>query len=492
MELFNDKLDLFLTVAVSVYVCGLVYWLMKNANELYYCLGKKNLPPGDMGWPLIGNTLSFSRAFKSANPESFLENLVSRYGRTGVYKTHLLGKPLIMVNHPELNKAILTDDKNFALAYPGLTEILGKRSLATIHGDEHKRLRRLTTAPINGNVALSMYVEHIEHVVMASFDEWASMNKPIELLVELKSATFKVVTYIFFGARGYSILAPLTEVFRDLSGGIFTRPINLPGFAYNKALKARRRMVEIVNAAIEERKIENKSGVDFSKEKKSMLDLLLEMEDEDGEKMDNITIIDLLGSLVFGGHETTAIAIMWLLIYLHDNPQILRKVKEEQEHIISNRPSTQKGLTMAEIKQMSYTSKVFQETLRITNIGVGGFRDAKADVEINGYTIPKGWKVLLMFRDVHLNPEIFPNPKAFDASRWDNTNIKAGAFIPFGLGSRICPGNELAKLEALIFIHYFLLDYKLERINPNNEIVSFPVRLPKDNLLVKFTKVSSS
>ncbi|XP_038686082.1 beta-amyrin 11-oxidase-like [Tripterygium wilfordii] len=492
MELFNNKLDLFLTVVVSVYVCGLVYWLMKNANELYYCLGKKNLPPGDMGWPLIGNTLSFSRAFNSANPESFLENLVSRYGRTGVYKTHILGKPLIMVTLPELNKAILTDDRNFALAYPGMLAILGKRSLLTVHGVEHKRLRRLTTAPINGNEALSMYVELIEDVVMTSFDEWASMNKPIELLVELKRASFKVLTYIFFGGRGYSSLQPLTQLFSDLFGGMFTRPINLPGFPYNKALKARRRLVEIVNAAIEERKIENKRGVDFSNEKKSMLDLLLEVDDEDGEKMDNITIIDLLGSLVFGGHETTAIAIMWLLIYLHDNPKILQKVKEEHENIISKRPSTQKRLTMAEIKQMSYTAKVVQETLRMANVGVGGFRDAKADVEINGYTIPKGWKVLLMFRDIHLNPEIFPNPKTFDPSRWDNINIKAGAYTPFGLGSRFCPGNELAKLEAFIFLHYFLFHYKLERINPNCEVVSFAFRVPKDNFMVRLTKASSS
>ncbi|XP_038708529.1 beta-amyrin 11-oxidase-like [Tripterygium wilfordii] len=309
MELFNNKLDLFVAVVVSVDVCGLVYWLMKNANELYYCLRKKNLPPGDMGWPLIGNTLSFSRAFNSANPESFLENLVSRYVRVwknGCIQDSFAWETIdhgLMVTLPELNKAVLTDDKNFVLSYPGLPEILGKRSLATIHGAEHKHLHRLTTAPINGNEALSMYVELIEDVVTASFDGWASMNKPIELLVELKRATFKVVTYIFFGGGGYSNVAPLTQLFSDLAGGIFSRPINLPGFAYNKALKARRRMVEIVNGAIEERKIENKSGVDFSKEKKSMLDLLLEVEDEDGDKMDNITIIDLLGSLVFGGHE---------------------------------------------------------------------------------------------------------------------------------------------------------------------------------------------
>jgi ent-kaurenoic acid hydroxylase len=37
---------------------------------------------------------------------------------------------------------------------------------------------------------------------------------------------------------------------------------------------------------------------------------------------------------------------------------------------------------------------------------------------------------------------------------------KAGSFIPFGAGSRLCPGSDLAKLEISIFLHYFLLDYE--------------------------------
>lgn len=36
---------------------------------------------------------------------------------------------------------------------------------------------------------------------------------------------------------------------------------------------------------------------------------------------------------------------------------------------------------------------------------------------------------------------------------------KAGTFLPFALGSRLCPGNDLAKMEVFIFLHYFLLNY---------------------------------
>ncbi|XVF13586.1 hypothetical protein REPUB_Repub08aG0220100 [Reevesia pubescens] len=129
---------------------------------------------------------------------------------------------------------------------------------------------------------------------------------------------------------------------------------------------------------------------------------------------------------------------------------MLRRAKEEQVEIIKRRPSSQKGLTFNEIRQMKYLSKVIDETLRISNTVNVIFRKAKVDVDIN-----------------------------------------AGSFIPFGAGSRTCPEADLTKLEASIFLHYFLLNYRLERINP-----SCPMRCPSptpiDNCLAKITKLSSN
>ncbi|KAH8490654.1 hypothetical protein H0E87_022975 [Populus deltoides] len=109
---------------------------------------------------------------------------------------------------------------------------------------------------------------------------------------------------------------------------------------------------------------------------------------------------------------------------------------------------------------MKYLSKVIDETLRMVTFSLTVFREAKTDFCMNGYTIPKGWKVLAWFRTIHLDPEVYPNPKEFNPSRWDDYTPKAGTFLPFGAGSRLCPGNNLAKLEISIFLHYFLLDYR--------------------------------
>ncbi|KAK8548524.1 hypothetical protein V6N12_061436 [Hibiscus sabdariffa] len=180
----------------------------------------------------------------------------------------------------------------------------------------------------------------------------------------------------------------------------------------------------------------------------------------DGENLEDEQIVNILLGFLLAGHETTAHAALWLTIYLHDHPEILQRVKEEQEEIVKTRPQSQKGLTLNEIRQMKYLSKAIDETLRLYRIPPMLFRKANTDVKVNGYIIPKGWKVLVWCRAVHMNSEIYPNPKEFLPSRWDNQKPKAGCFLPSGAGSRTCPGADLSKIEMSIFIHYFVLNYR--------------------------------
>ncbi|KAD4982573.1 hypothetical protein E3N88_19244 [Mikania micrantha] len=58
-------------------------WGLKSVNTWIYekSLDKKKrerLPPGDLGWPFVGNMWSFLRAFKSGDPDSFISAFVQR------------------------------------------------------------------------------------------------------------------------------------------------------------------------------------------------------------------------------------------------------------------------------------------------------------------------------------------------------------------------------------------------------------------------------
>ncbi|GFZ02881.1 cytochrome P450, family 88, subfamily A, polypeptide 3 [Actinidia rufa] len=420
----------------AVFVCGGVFvWLMRRVvNWWVYerVLGEKirwSLPPGDLGWPFIGNMWAFLRAFKSTNPDSFISSFVNSYGRTGLYKALMFGNPSIIVTVPEACKRVLTDDEYFKPGWPSSTlKLIGRKSfIGSITYEEHKRLRRLTAAPVNGHEALSLYMRYIEDNVVLALEKWAGMGQ-IEFLTELRRLTFRIIMYIFMSSESEQVMEALEREYTTLNYGVRAMAINLPGFAYHKALKARKNLVAIFQSIVDERRERRKNGP-----KEDMMDALLDVEDENGRRLSDEEIIDVLVMYLNAGHESSGHVTMWAILFLQEHPQVFQKAKAEQEAIVRNRSPTQKGrLSLKEVRQMEYLSKCC-----ITCV--------------SGYTIPKGWKVLVWFRSVHFDPEIYPKPKEFNPSRWDGLTPKAGTFLPFGAGSRTCPGNDLAKLEISIF-----------------------------------------
>lgn len=78
---------------------------------------------------------------------------------------------------------------------------------------------------------------------------------------------------------------------------------------------------------------------------------------------------------------------------------------------------------------------------------------------LTGHLIPKGWKVLPLFRNVHHNPDFFSEPREFNPSRFE-IGPKPNTFMPFGNGVHACPGSELAKLEMLVLLHHLVNEYR--------------------------------
>lgn len=481
-------------VALSIVgFSGIVRVFLARANSWVYesKLGEKKnkLPPGDLGLPFIGNMWSFLRAFKSSNPDSFLSSFSTRFGKSGIYKAFMFGNPSIIVTSPETCRRVLNDDEHFKPGWPLSTmELIGRKSFVAIPYEEHKRLRRLTSAPINGHEVLSFYIGYIEDMVKIALSKWCIMGE-IEFLTHLRKLTFRIIMYIFLSSESEHVMEALEREYTLLNYGVRSMAINLPGFAYHKALKARKRLVAVFQSIIDERRAQRRDGV-ATKAKKDMMDALLEVEDDNGRKLTDEEIIDLLVMYLNAGHESSGHTMMWATVLLQQHPDFFQKAKLEQEEVLKNRPAGQKGLTLKEIRQMKYLSQVVDETLRWVSFSFVVFREAIKDVNISGYTIPKGWKVLVWFRAVHLDPQVWPEPMKFNPSRWDDLTPKAGTFLPFGAGSRLCPGNDLAKLEIMIFLHHFLLSYRLDRVNPDCPVQYLPHRRPKDNCLARVKRAT--
>lgn len=182
------------------------------------------------------NTISFS-GYKY-DTKTLMHNCC-RFGHTGLYRVHMFGSPSIIVTSPEACRRVLADDEAFKPGWPSSTvNLIGKNSFLGISDEDHRRLRKLTAAPVNGHESLSMYMRYIEDNVITALEEWANMGQ-IEFLTEIRKLTFKIIIYIFLSSESEPVMEALEREYTNLNYGVRAMAINIPGFAYHKALKVR-------------------------------------------------------------------------------------------------------------------------------------------------------------------------------------------------------------------------------------------------------------
>lgn len=154
-----------------------------------------------------------------------------------MYKVHMFGNPSIIVTTAEACRKVLTDDEAFKPGWPVSTmNLIGKNSFVGISDEEHRWLRKLTSAPVNGPEVLSLYMKYIEDNVVIALEKWAGMGK-IEFLTELRKLTFRIIMYIFLSSESEEVMEVLEREYTVLNYGVRAMAINIPGFAYHSALK---------------------------------------------------------------------------------------------------------------------------------------------------------------------------------------------------------------------------------------------------------------
>ncbi|KAI4334544.1 hypothetical protein L6164_019224 [Bauhinia variegata] len=435
----------------------------------------KCLPPGSMGWPFVGETLKLY----TQNPNSFFSKRQQKYG--DIFKTHILGCPCVMISSPEAAKKVLvTDAQLFKPTYPPSKEkMIGQEAIFFQQGAYHSMLKKLVRSSFLPS-AIKKSVSHVEQIVLKMLPTWN--NNTINTLQHMKRYAFEVAIISAFGEMKEREMEEIKRLYRRLEKGYNSLPLDLSGSYYRDALKARKLLNESIRRLIQKRKQSrsNEGG---------LLEVLLragtETED-DAQHLTDSQIADNVIGVIFAAHDTTASALTWTLKYLHDHFTLLDRVTDEQEGIKSQLDQENRCLTWDDTRRMPFTTRVIQETLRMASILSFTFREAVVDVELDGYYIPKGWKVLPLFRSIHHSADFFPEPHKFDPSRFE-VPPRPNTYMPFGNGIHSCPGSELAKLEVLVLLHHLTISYRWQVVGDGDGIQYGPFPVPKHGLPVKIT-----
>ncbi|KAH0627723.1 hypothetical protein JD844_003859 [Phrynosoma platyrhinos] len=177
---------------------------------------------------------------------------------------------------------------------------------------------------------------------------------------------------------------------------------------------------------------------DPTSEPQDFLDaFLLKMEQEKNNLKTEFTKENLkmtMYDLFIAGTETTSTSLRYILMTLLEHPEVEAKIQEEIDRVIGQgRPPA-----MKDRPEMPYTEAVIHEAQRFIDLIPLGFtRVVKKDMELEGFTIPKGATLYPILSSALHDPKQYTNPYKFDPEHFldkDGRFKKNGADMPFSAG----------------------------------------------------------
>lgn len=456
----------------------------KKKDQISTCTASTSskIPRGTSGWPVIGETLEFIASGYSSRPVTFMEKRKSLYGK--VFRTHILGKPIIVSTDPDVNKIVLQNHGNvFVPSYPkSVTELLGKSSILQTNGPSQKRLHSLIGGYFRSPQFKSRISREIEDYVKLSLSKWEHKKLPIFVQDETKQITFEILVRVLMSVGPGEDMEFLKREFQEFIKGIICIPVKFPGTRLYKSLQAKKKMFTMVRKIVEERKL----GMEKIGEKSSgsPIDVIHALLSDTKESSDNTqqlprlpldNITENIIEMMIAGEDSVPMAMTLAVKYLSDNPVALSRVMEENMTLKRQKAESSDEYAWTDYMSLQFTQDVITETLRMANIINAVWRKSVKDVEIKGFLIPKDWCVMTSFTSVHMDDENYENPCQFDPWRWEKTRgmvTNSITFTPFGGGQRLCPGLELSRLEISIFLHHFVTKYRWAA--EDDSIVTFP------------------
>jgi cytochrome P450 len=402
------------------------------------------LPPGPRSRSPLGHGAEFVR-----DTVGFLRRCARDYGdivtfRTGPQRTFLL-------NHPDyIEQVLVTHNHNFIkpFALRRMHLFLGNGLLSS-DGEAWRRQRRLAQ-PAFHRERIAAYGEVMVSYAQRRLADWSD-GEVRDLHEEMMRLTYEVVGKTLFDADvsdgAADVRDALTVTLEHYQRVVSTFRILLPDAIPTPANLRLRKAVQRLDCAIygviDKRRTHLADHGD-------LLSVLLQAQDEDGSHLSSRQVRDEVMTLMFAGHDTTALTLTWCWYLLALHPAVEAKLHVELASVLSSRAPL-----VGDVPELQYTAMIVNEVLRLYPPAWGIAREAVDNCEIGGYRIPRGSIVLMSQAVMHRDPRYFEEPDSFNPDRWANglaKQLPKYAYFPFGGGQRLCIGNAFALMEAAILI----------------------------------------
>ena len=381
-------------------------------------------------------------------------------------------RSILIVNAPHLLRDVLTDPTDI---YPkndlmvGALEPLVGNSIFVSSGSVWRRQRKMIDPAFShmrlnkAFLSMTAAVDDYEHYL----DRCAQDAEPFSLDLAMSHLTADIICRTVFSTSLKSRTA--VDVFEAFS--VFERTcaqvelkrlIFDPPFAdipqHETVLKACERIRHHLGELIDRHLASGASEYDdIAAAVMSARDL------ETGEGFTRKELLDQLGVMFLAGHETTASALIWAFMMLAQQPEVMQRLRAEVEQIAGDGP-----IELEQVRKMTFVRNVFKETLRLYPPITFIPRVAAEAAQIGRHHVKRGAMLMIAPWTIHRHQRYWQRPNVFDPDRFSaerEHELIPGAYLPFGLGPRVCVGAGFAQLEASLILARLCRRYDFKLID---------------------------
>jgi len=429
--------------------------------------------PGDYGLPLLGNAFTFG-----TNPLKFCEERFQRYG--AISKLAMGPMHMVLALGPENAQQLHLDvDSNFSSAKGlGHFESLIGGSLIMKDFDAHRAQRRLMQTAFKKST-MESYAEPINAICTRKLQSLYGADE-FQLVGQAKSTLLEIAAQTFTGVTGQGKEGDkLTAAFEHFVDGFnFIFEVNLPGFKYHRALRAKQYIDGFIRELIVDKRRNNDNDIlaHFCRER-----------DEDGNYFSDVDIAENFVLLLFAAQDTTTASLVNACYELGKHPQWQERMREEARALGKD------SIGQEYFEALPSFGLVFNETQRLHSSVPLFPRRSINTCELAGVEIPPDTVLMNAITYNHIMPGWWTEPARFDPERFERGEHKQHAFLyhPFGGGAHKCIGMHFAQMVFRIFMYHLIKDHEIQMkpgYDPSWQYLPMPK--PKDNLPIRLVPVN--
>lgn len=402
--------------------------------------------PGRTGAPFLGMTPWLFR--------DFYGTLAKHHARYGLISRIGIGfqKGVLVLGPDNCQQLLLDTERNFSsqMGYGAAISDWFGNAILSRDFDEHRLHRRVFQTAFKFE-AMQGYSEGINRLISDSLRRWEGRDE-IVFMPFIKELLMNVGAEIFYGINDLGEdAARFSQAFNVIleKGMLSLVRKEIPPLNYYYGKKGRQFVYQYLDALIEERR--NNDGRDF-------MSYLVKSTREDGSYFENEELIDHLSFLFFAAYDTTSAGLCHLLMHLAANPPLQESLREQSLQLERDE------VTFADVDQLDRIERAFNESLRLYPSASILLRRSIRACQIGGVDIPAHTMLFMIPGFNHRMPEYWSDPEAFGPDRFSDARQEHRRhkfqFMPFGGGAHKCIGMNFAQMNAKLFMHQLLRQYR--------------------------------